>query len=114
MQPGASRNSDKRESVMLRAMVWTASARTPSEHRIRNLSLSGACILHSGKLTRGDRIRVTIGQAHDLDAVVMWVAEGAAGIRFEEPIDLAAARRSRSAGIAQAGWIGGMRDVYRR
>ena len=113
-QPSISRNSDKRESVMMRAQVWMPGARTPSEHRIRNLSISGACMSQPGWLQRGDAIRVTIGHVHDVDATVMWVAEGFAGIRFERPIDLAAARRSRSAGVAQSGWMGEINDFYRR
>ena len=109
-----SRSSEKRESVMMRAQVWMPGARTPTDHRVRNLSLSGACIVQPGWLKRGDPIRVTVGYVHDVDAMVMWVAGDRAGIRFERPIDLAAARRSRSAGMAQSGWMDGMNDAYRR
>jgi hypothetical protein len=114
MQPSISRSSEKRESVMMRAQVWMPGARTPTDHRIRNLSPSGACIGTPGWLKRGDPIRVTIGHVFDVDATVMWVAEGQAGIRFDRPIDMAAARRSRSAGVAAVGWMGGMNDAYRR
>ena len=99
---------------MMRAQVWMPGARTPSDHRIRNLSLSGACIGQPAWLKRGDTIRVTMGHVHDVDATVMWIAGDQAGIRFVHPIDLAAARRSRSAGVVQAGWMGGMNDAYRR
>jgi hypothetical protein len=109
-----SRGLDKRESVMLRAQVWMPGARAPSDHRIRNLSLSGACIAMPGWLKRGDGIRVTVGHVHDVDATVMWVTSDQAGIRFEHPIDLAAARRSRGSGVVQTGWMGQMSNAYRK
>ncbi|MCW3848423.1 PilZ domain-containing protein [Sphingomonas sp. LB-2] len=114
MEPQRASRLDKRESVMMRAQIWVPGARAPSDCRVRNLSLSGACIISPGRLRRGDAIRASIGHVEDVDAEVMWVTADAAGIRFEDPIDLAAARRSRSAGVAQAGWIGGMNDFYRR
>ena len=114
MQPSINRSSEKRESVMMRASVWMPGARTPTDHRIRNLSPSGACIGDPAWLKRGDHIRVTVGHVHDVDATVMWVMDGLAGIRFDHPIDLAAARRTRSAGVAQAGWMGDINDFYRR
>lgn len=113
-QSRISRNGDKRESVMMRAQVWMPGARTPGEFRIRNLSISGACISQPGRLKRGDSIRITIGHVEDVDATVMWATADTAGIRFDYPIDLAAARRSRGPGVAQAGWMGGMSDFYRR
>lgn len=109
-----SRSGEKRESVMMRAQVWMPGARTPTDHRIRNLSLSGACMVGTGWLKPGDRIRITVGHVHDIDAKVMWVAGDSAGIRFDRPIDLAAARRPRGPGVAQTGWMGGMDDFYRR
>jgi len=114
MEPSISRSGEKRESVMMRALVWMPGARMPSEHRIRNLSPSGACMAQPAWLKRGDTIRITIGHVHDADAEVMWVVQGAAGIRFERPINLAAARRASSPGVVQAGWMGGMNDFYRR
>lgn len=113
-QPSISRNNDKRESVMMRALVWMPGARTPTEHRIRNLSISGACMVQPAWLKRGDTVRITIGHVHDVDAEVMWVANGTAGIRFDRPIDLAAARRSSGPGIVQSGWMGEINDFYRR
>lgn len=114
MQPSINRSSEKRESVMMRASVWMPGARTPTDHRIRNLSPSGACIGDPAWLKRGDHIRVTVGHVHDVDATVMWVMDGLAGIRFDRPIDLAAARRTRSVGVAQTGWMGEINDFYRR
>ena len=113
-QPSISRSGEKRESVMMRAQVWMPGARTPTDHRIRNLSLSGACITVPAWLKRGDAIRVTVGHVHDVDATVMWVAGDQAGIRFDRPIDLAAARRARGPGVAQGGWMGEINDFYRR
>ncbi|MDF7774323.1 PilZ domain-containing protein [Sphingomonas sp. AOB5] len=115
LEPRISRNRDKRESVMLRATVWSPGARVPSEHRLRNLSISGAGISHDGRLRRGDELRVSIGQVVDVPAIVMWVTPDAAGIRFGYPIDVAAARkRGTSYMPAQSGWVGTMNDAYRK
>lgn len=113
-QDRISRSGEKRESVMMRAEVWMPGARTPTDHRIRNLSPSGACLVQPGWLKRGDSIRVTVGHVHDVDAEVMWIADGQAGIKFDRSIDLTAARRPRGAGVASSGWVGGMSDFYRR
>ena len=110
-----SRNRDKRDSVMMRAIVWTEGARVPTEHRVRNISVSGVGLDHRGELRRGDSIRVSIGQEVDIPATVAWVKPGSAGVRFDHPIDLAAARRRSGTHMpAQAGWIGHMSDAYRR
>lgn len=114
MDHSISRNAEKRESVMMRAQIWMPGARTPTDHRIRNLSPSGACMMQPGWLKRGDSIRISVGHVHDVDATVMWVQGEQAGIKFDRPIDLAAARRPSGAGVARTGWVGGMNDFYRR
>jgi hypothetical protein len=114
-EPRITRNQDKRESVMMRAVVWSPGARIPTEHRIRNLSISGAALSHQGQLRRGDDLRVSIGQALDVPALVMWATPDSAGFRFDYPIDLAAARkRGASYMPAQSGWVGQMSDAYRK
>jgi len=103
MQPSSiSRSGEKRESVMMRAQVWMPGARTPSDHRIRNLSLSGACIGQPAWLKRGDTIRVTMGHVHDVDATVMWIA-GDSCTRSTSPPRAAAGARASS---RRAGWAG--------
>lgn len=115
MQPNrASRGLDKRESVMLRATIWAGHG-PPTEHRVRNLSLSGAGIDHNGQLRRGDQVELAIGQAPHVYATVMWIDGDSAGVRFHRPIDLARARKHRLAGhVAHTGWMGQMNDAYRR
>lgn len=81
----------------LNASVWPAGASTPSVHEIRTLSMCGACLDHEGELKTGATTRVSIGRIANIPAIVTWVREGAAGIRFEYPIDLTAARRGRLA-----------------
>lgn len=114
-EPRITRNPDKRESVMMRAVVWSPGARLPTGHRVRNLSISGACLSHQGQLRRGDDLRVSIGHALDVPAIVMWVTPDAAGIRFDYPMDLAAARRRGASHMpARSGWVGDMSDAYRK
>ena len=104
-----------RNSVILYAAVAMDGA-DPVECRVRNLSASGACIDDSAALRAGQRVVVEMGALRRLEADVMWVARGFAGLRFDVAVDLAAARRPRNKGAvsAQAGWIGNLSHAYRR
>lgn len=84
-------NRSDRES--LDACVWAAGARAPSVHGIRTLSMCGACVDHAGELETGAVARVSIGRIADVPAIVTWVRENSAGIRFDHPIDISAARK---------------------
>jgi hypothetical protein len=81
----------------LDARVWAIGASSPSVHGIRTLSMCGACVDHEGELETGTTTRVSIGRIANVPAIVTWVREGCAGIRFDYPIDLNAARRGRLA-----------------
>ncbi|MDF7774322.1 hypothetical protein P1X14_03600 [Sphingomonas sp. AOB5] len=86
-----------RESM--NARVWPAGAPAASVHEIRTLTMCGACLDHDGELQMGANTRVSIGGLANVPAIVTWVREGRAGIRFDYPIDLIVARRG---GLAAA------------
>ena len=77
-----------------------------SERRIRDLSATGACIEQSGNLIVGDEVALEVGALSGVPAKVVWVSESLAGIRFDDPIDLAAASRPRMRAVtAASGWV---------
>ncbi len=102
----------KRSGVIIRADIDANGKQV--ERRVRNLSLTGACVDHSGELKVGERVRVAMGRLVDLDAEVMWATDKLAGIRFDDTIDLDAARAPRGAGRAQAGWMSDINHAYRK
>ncbi|NJR79019.1 PilZ domain-containing protein [Sphingomonas corticis] len=103
-----------RASVILYADIHTG--RGPETScRVRNLSVTGACIDNVADLHVGERVRVTMGVLAPVAAQVIWSKPHLAGLRFDGEVDLAAARTPRRAGHAvSAGWIGGLDDPYRR
>jgi hypothetical protein len=83
------------------------------------LSLTGACIEHTGELTPGMGLKLDMGTLRELDGTVMWVTERLAGLRFEQPVNLDEARKPRTAGVTeiggvQVGWMSDIRHAYRR
>jgi hypothetical protein len=105
----------KRHSVILKALLRSERAPGGTEHRVRNLSASGACIDHAGDLRAGDAVTVLIGEVTDLLASVAWTTDRLAGIRFERAIDLEAARRRRAEAPAlKSGWMADMNHAYRK
>ncbi|USU06484.1 PilZ domain-containing protein [Sphingomonadaceae bacterium OTU29LAMAA1] len=105
---------EKRSSVIVRAIVHGTNG-TQAERRVRNLSRSGACIEHDGDLTNGTTVLLQMGALTDLPAVVVWVTERLAGLRFADAVDLEEARKPRGMGVKpKAGWMTDMNDAYRR
>lgn len=105
---------EKRSSVIIRALITKVDG-TTVDSRVRNLSTTGACIDNDGGLDTDDVVRVEMGAIDDLKASIVWTRERLAGIRFDRPVNLDAARRSRTAkATPQAGWIAGMNNAYRR
>ena len=83
---------EARESVLLAAEVSRFGISNVTKHRLRDLSPHGARIDQADALRRGETILVTVGSLAAIGATVMWVANGAAGLKFFEPIDPDAAR----------------------
>lgn len=106
---------DKRSSVILKALVRSRSAPDGVERRVRNLSVSGACIDHVGELSAGESVMLIMGEVSDAAADVAWATERLAGIRFEHEVDLEAAKRHRAAApTLRSGWMADMNHAYRK
>lgn len=107
----------RRDSVILNARIETNDGVV--ECRVRNLSETGACVDDNGTLRPEDRVLVTMGMVHHVEATVRWTEGGRVGLQFEgAKIDIAAARRPRGtiapASRNVAGWLDNMHSPYRR
>lgn len=108
---------EPRSSVILYARIDQRDRSV--EARVRNLSVTGACIDNPGELTKGDLLEVTMGSLTALPAEVMWTSATLAGLHFTRgAIDLAEARKPRARGAAgakvSAGWFNNIHHAYRR
>ncbi|KQN71812.1 hypothetical protein ASE90_02270 [Sphingomonas sp. Leaf67] len=107
----------RRHSVILNARIETHGQVV--ECRVRNLSETGTCIDNLADLAAGDRVLITMGTVHHVEATVRWVDNGRAGLHFEGvTVDIAAARRPRGtvvpASRTVAGWLDNIHSPYRR
>lgn len=110
-----------RQQVLLGAEITGFGGGTPSKHRVRDLSPSGARIDRAGGLRVGSTVLVTVGILQAVGATVVWVKDDLAGLKFAEPIDPDAARSKAIVApaaqprptIGTSGWIGGLDDPYR-
>lgn len=117
-----------RHSVFLSATVEHFGKRQPSTHRVRDLSVGGMRIDHAEGFAAGSTVLVTVGALDSVAATVVWVRDGAAGLKFAELIDPQAAR-ARAAVAPQpfrgqprnvpspaptAGWMPNLNSPYRR
>ncbi|WP_375428610.1 PilZ domain-containing protein [uncultured Sphingomonas sp.] len=123
-----------RQQVLLGAEIGGFGGGTPTKHRIKDLSTTGARVDRAGSLRPGSTVLVSVGVLAAIGATVVWVKDDAAGLRFAEPIDPDAARSktfvapkttsgagpapgstARAPGpVATAGWVGTMANPYRR
>jgi hypothetical protein len=95
---------------------------------VRDLSTRGARIDNAEKMRVGETFQISIGAAQAITATVKWVRLGAAGLTFEEAIDIDEARKRVAAppkpeaspklkvasSQPTAGWYNQLRDPYRR
>jgi hypothetical protein len=102
---------ENRSRVIIRAVVHGPCGKEP-ERRVRDLSVTGACVEQSGNLMVGDDIRLDVGTLKGVAAKVVWVSECLAGIAFDEPIDVAKARKPKPEVVtAASGWISGFDGI---
>ena len=121
---------ERRESVLLAAEVSRFGNPAVTKHRLRDLSPNGGRIDTAHALRRGETVLITVGSLAAIGATVVWVSEGAAGLRFFELIDPAAAwsKTIVKAGAARlnfssnapspvrhaeiTGWLNGLESAY--
>lgn len=123
----------RRQNVLLGAKISGFGDGSPTNHRIRDLSASGARIDRASALRTGATVLVSVGVLETVGATVVWVQEDIAGLKFAELIDPDAARSkaivapgkhrnfdqqgaagTRPDPALRAGWISELNSPYRR
>ena len=116
----------ERHRVMLGALIERFGHGGATRHRVRDLSTTGVRVDQAERLQRGATVLVTVGSLAAVGATVIWVEQGAAGLRFAQPIDPDDARsktfvakpsaptRPRDEPLGKAGWLGHIRGAYDR
>lgn len=116
----------ERHRVMLGALIERFGHGGATRHRVRDLSATGVRVDQAERLQRGATVLVTVGSLAAVGATVIWVEQGAAGLRFAQPIDPDDARsktfvakpsaptRPRDEPLGKAGWLGHIRGAYDR
>ncbi|MGK6324155.1 PilZ domain-containing protein [Sphingomonas sp. DT-51] len=116
----------ERHRVMLGALIERFGQAGATRHRVRDLSATGVRVDQAERLQRGATVLVTVGALAAVGATVVWVEQGAAGLRFAQPIDPNDARaktfvakpgastRPRDEALAAAGWLTHIRGAYER
>ncbi len=107
-----------RTSVMLSADVVRSEGLKPTQHRVLNVSVSGVCIAKPVGLVADMPVMVSLGRVDNAAARVKWVRGDRAGLRFDEAIDLDAARQRRPGNGAPppptSGWMAAANERFRR
>ena len=113
MNQDALQPRENRSRVIIRAAVHGPCG-TERERRVRDLSVTGACVEQSGNLMIGDDVRLDMGTLTGVVAKVVWVTEHLAGVAFADPIDIAGARaRKPEVVTAASGWVSGFVDPWK-
>ena len=102
---------------MLTAQLIRSGVEGTVRHRVVNLSAAGACLTNPDGLRPDETVLVSIGHVENAVADMVWVHGGLCGLRFREPIDVAAARKPRPGFTPMAparGWLAELPDPYRR
>lgn len=73
---------EPRQSVFLSATLDRFGSADTTKHRVRDLSGQGMPIDQAGGLQVGATVLVTVGQLEAVDATIVWIKEGAAGVKF--------------------------------
>jgi len=109
---------DPRTSVMLSADVVRSEGSQPTQHRVLNVSVSGVCIAKPVGLVPDMPVMVSLGRVDNAAARVKWVRGDRAGLRFDAPINLDAARQRRPGNGAPppptSGWMAAANERFRR
>ena len=73
---------EPRQSVFLSATLDRFGSADTTKHRVRDLSGQGMRIDQAGGLQVGATVLVTVGQLEAVGATIVWIKEGAAGVKF--------------------------------
>jgi hypothetical protein len=117
-----------RQSVFLSATLQQFGSKEASKHRVRDLSEGGMRIDKAAGLQVGATVLVSVGVLQAVDATVVWLRDGWAGLRFAALIDAEQARgkaavtpKARSSSSEPlpdnsptAGWIQDLNNPYRK
>lgn len=115
-----------RQNVLLGAEICSFGGGTPSKHRVRDLSSTGARVDRAGSLKLGATVLVSVGLLEQVGATVVWVKGDSAGLKFAEAINPDAARSKaivapgqkaappQDDGTLAAGWAAGLNSPYRK
>lgn len=110
-----------RQNVLLGAEISGFGGGTPTKHRVRDLSRTGARVDRAGSLKVGSTVLVSVGVLDQVGATVVWVKGDSAGLKFAEPIDPEAARSKTLVAPAHkpaeeggAGWIFDLNSPYKK
>lgn len=121
----------QRWSVMLIAVLEYPGGEAPTKHRVRDISLRGMRIDNAGGLQPNSSVLISVGALQAIRATVKWARHERAGLAFAEDINAEDARKkaagaaSATANVNQAttleplpvptaGWVGEMRNPYRK
>ncbi|WP_353434481.1 PilZ domain-containing protein [Sphingomonas faeni] len=118
---------EPRQSVFLSATLERFGSAEVTKHRVRDLSPQGMRIDQTAGLRVGATVLVSIGQLEAVGAMVVWIKDGFAGLRFATTVDPDKARgraavRPKASMIprreeqrgATMGWVADLNDPYRK
>lgn len=95
---------EQRESVFLSASVTRFGEPLPTRHRVRNLSINGACIDQAAMLRQRQTILIDVGVLAEVGATIMWVVGDLAGLKFAHPIAIGSAKSRTKPEHVAVGW----------
>jgi hypothetical protein len=73
---------EPRQSAFLSATLDRFRSADTMKHRVRDLSGQGMRIDQAAGLQGGATVLVTVGQLEAVGATIVWIKEGAAGVKF--------------------------------
>lgn len=117
-----------RPSVMLKAMIARKHIDGETSHRVRDISKGGMRIDNAERFALGESVFASVGDLVSVEAKIIWVEGGRAGLAFCQPIKPelglkkaaiptiveASSPDSIAPAAPTAGWFSDLRNPYRR
>jgi len=76
-----------RQHVLLGAEIRGFGSGSPTKHRIRDISETGARVDRAAALKAGSTVLISVGILQAIGATVVWVQDDVAGLEFAETIE---------------------------